>query len=616
MSGFSLKTLAAGALLVGLSLAPYAGTLEYGYVNIDDPYTIVDYLLLRELSWETLPRFFQVARRHGVTEYMPLKDLSYGVDMALIGTDAPSLRPQQLAWYALCVLLFWVWLRRIDATFERPNAGPQPTVRRHELVWLAALLFGLHPAHVESVTWLSGRKDLLSAAFMLGAMTVALGGCSRAQPIGPVKKLGNSAAVLLLQLLALLSKPMAVMTPALIVFQDLVATSRAGWRRMLEARWPLYASLVAMVALYVGLYSQLVGLASTSLQGAEAYRVFQGPAVIRWGQQLGGFIWLTIQPAALAPALPPFLDPSPTSSRVIAGAGLLTAYVAIAIALVWKSPRWALGLGLFAIPLTPILLFPPWAQYVAGRYLFLSVGGVCIAIVLAAAAAERAVGIDWLRYPLIGIVALAWAGSTLVYNDSWENSLTLWSRVSDQYPNFAHSHRLAGGGALEAGDDEAAYYWFSRCLDERPDDVECGAKLARLVAVRDTAAAQALLRRMLPDDEDGHAHRELARLLMRDGRGREAVALYEDWLRGRPVTANLIAPAVDLALAAREPRRALHYVRQMLKATVAQFPASPPPTEAFLRVAAAMDDPELVRRVEEASKRCARADCFEAEMGW
>ncbi len=616
MGRISLRTLAAGALLVVLALAPYAGTLQHGYVNVDDPYTIVDYPLLRELSWQTLPRFFEVARRHRVTEYMPLKDVSYGVDMALIGTDAPSLRPQQVLWYAACVLLFWLWLRRIDRAIDPPDARAGSPVRRHEMVWFAALLFGLHPAHVESVTWLSGRKDLLSAAFMLGAMFVALGARSDTPAVGEAKKLRNGAAVSLLQLLALLSKPMAVMTPALIVLQDLVVTPRAGWRAMAKDRWPLYAALFGMVIVYVGVYFSLVGSASTSLAGAEAYRVFRGPALIRWGQQLGAFIWLTVQPGALAPTLPPLLDPSALSAKAVGGIALLVAYAVALLALLWKSPRWALALGLFAIPLVPIVVFPPWGQYAAGRYLFLSVGGVCIAIALAVAAAERMAGMDWLRYPLFAVLALAWAGSTVVYNDSWENSLTLWSRVSDRYPGFAHSHLLAGGGALELGDHDAARYWFGRCVEVRPDDAECSARLARLVAGRDTDAAQAALRRALPTDDDGHAHRELARLLMRRGRRAEALDLYESWLAGRAVSAASIAPAVARALAAQEPRRALHYAREMVRATAAQYPASAPPVEVLLRVAGSIDDPELTRRVEDASRRCSRADCFKVAMGW
>ncbi len=602
MTRTRLRTVGAGVLLVCLSLVPHAGTLQYGYVNIDDPYTIVDYPLLRDLSWSTLPRFFTLAERPRVTEYMPLKDVSYGIDMALIGTDGPSLRPQQLLWYALCVLLFWLWLRGV--------------VRRGELAWLAALLFGLHPVHVESVTWLSGRKDLLSAAFMLGAMIAAWAGQAKNGPAPPAKKAGSFVAVLVFQLLALLSKPMAVMTPALIVLQDLCGTPRVAWRTMLRTRAPLYAALVSMVAAYVTVYVKLVGSVSTSLVDSEAYRVFDGPAFIRWGQQLGAFMWLTVQPAALAPTLPPLLDPSVLSVKAVAGAVLLVSYIALLLVLLWKSPHWALALGLFAIPLTPILLFPPWAQYVAGRYLFLSVGGVCIAIALAVAAAERASGMDWLRYPLFGIIALAWAGSTLVYNDSWENSLTLWSRVSERYPDFAHSHRLAGGGAMELGDEDAARYWFTRCVEVRAEDVECASLLARFIAVRNPAGARRLLRGILSNDDDGHAHRELARLLMREGRSREALALYEGWLAGRAVTPELVAPVVDLALAAGEPERAFHHARQLLNAQTAQFPAFAPPTETFLRVAEALGDPELRRRVQEAAQGCARSDCFKSAMGW
>ena len=592
MSGSAARTLGAGVLLVCLSLAPYAGTLDYGYVNIDDPYTIVDYPLLRELGWETLPEFFRVARRPGVIEYMPLKDVSYGVDMALFGDAGPSLRPQQWLWYALCVLLFWLWLSRVDV--------------RH--AWFAALLFGLHPAHVESVTWLSGRKDLLSGAFMLAVLCVTIVRSSRAR-----RWLGASG----LQILALLSKPMAVVTPGLVVLQDIVRAPRNEWRSLFAARWPLYATLLVIVGFFAVAYVNVVGATDPFVGASEAYRIFDGPAFARWGQQLAGFAWLAIQPGALAPTLPPLLDPSPTSFQAVAGYVFLAGALGAFLALLWRSSKWALALGLFIIPLTPILLFPPWAQYLAGRYLFLSVGGLCLAIALAVTAVERRLGGPaWVPYVLFGVLATAWGGSTFAYNGAWKDNLSLWSSVSERYPDFAYSHRLAGGGALQQGDEEAAYYWFSRCFEVRSEDAECAAHLARLIARRDPAAAQGILRGVLPTDYDGAAHRELARLMVHSGQAREALALYEGWLHGRPVTAKSIAPAVDLALAADEPARALSHARQMLGAQVRQHPTAPPPTETFRRIAAALGDAELARQVQAASQKCSRCGCFQRAMGW
>jgi hypothetical protein len=602
MTRTRIEVLGAGILLICLSLAPYAGTLDHGYVNIDDPYTIVDYPLLRELSWETLPELFRVQRRPGVVEYMPLKDLSYAIDMAILGESAPSLRPQQLFWYAICVLLFWLWLRRIGM----------------EHAWLIALLFGLHPAHVESVTWLSGRKDLLSGAFMLAAMCVAVMASVPSASVERGRKaIGRAVGVLGFQVLALLSKPMAVVAPGLIVLQDMVSVPRERWRQLFQSRWPLYVGLLAIVASFSIAYVAMVGTTDPFVGESEAYRVFEGPAVLRWGQQLAGFVWLAVQPGALAPTLPLLLDPSPLSPQAILGVLVLVGCVAGLLALWWRSSRWALALGLFVIPLTPILVFPPWAQYLAGRYLFLSVGGLSIAIGLAIAAVERRLDArPWLPYLLFGVVATAWAASTVAYNVAWKDSLSLWSSVSERYPSFAYSHRLAGGGALEKEDEGAAYYWFARCLEARPEEAACAAELSRLMARRDPEAAQRLLRGVLQFDYDGAAHRELARLMVHDGNASEALALYEGWLEGRAVKSAWIAPAIDLALVAQEPRRALAYARQLLAAQVQQHPTSAPPTDTFLRIATALGDTELASRVEEASRGCARCGCFERAMGW
>jgi len=287
------------------------------------------------------------------------------------------------------------------------------------------------------------------------------------------------------------------------------------------------------------------------------------------------------------------------------------------LVLLRRSSPWALALGLFVIPLTPILVFPPWAQYLAGRYLFLSVGGLCIAIALAVLAVERRLGaVRWVRYAMFGVVAAAWAASTVAYNGTWANNLALWSSVSEQYPTFAHSHLMAGGGAIEEGDDEAARYWFSRCLEARPEQAECAARLAKLIAPTNPDAARTLVESVLENDHDGYAHRELARLMVNGGDARGALALYEGWLEGRSASAAQIAPAVDLALVASEPARAFSHARQLLDVEASRRPLARPPTKMFLRVAAALGDADLSRRVEEASRQCTRTDCFKRTMGW
>ncbi|MGD8859867.1 MAG: hypothetical protein PVI30_07635 [Myxococcales bacterium] len=592
-------------LLAALTLGVYAGTWDHGFVNFDDDVAIVNLELIRELSWSHLPDFFEPAVRRGLPEYMPLKNLSYAVDYALFGLNPTGFRLQQQLWYLASVLLFFFWVRSM--LMEQATAGriaPSPD-RVALMAFAAAALFAVHPAHVESVTWLSGRKDVLSGAFVLAALL-----CARRR--GP----GWLLAALASTALALLSKPTAVILPGLFVAQDLVGSR--SLRDLVRGRSLFYALALILCGGFTVFYVSFTEQYAAAGGEEMAAMAFTGPVWLRWGQQYAAFLGLSIMPAGLSPIVPPdLLDAQPGSPGALFGLALLGA---MAVGGLWATVRRSpalLPIALFALPLLPIVLAPVWGQYVAARYLFHAVGGVCLALVMGWGwAAARAPRLSPLLSSVVVLVGLVWGALTLDYNATWRSSSTLWEGALRHYPRFTRLHDMAARAyGLEARPDEAIRV-LAACLEVDPDYAPCLAQMGELLLSPKPEEGERMLRRVLPRDPTGRAARALSVHLLRTDRGEEALALYERALDGKAVSAADLELLVRLSLAAGEHGKALRYGKHAVRAAAANHPGSPAPIATVYLIAEVTGDRELAERVKAAASGCRRSDCFRRRLGW
>jgi tetratricopeptide (TPR) repeat protein len=602
----SRKTLLACGVLTLITLAVYAGTWSHPFVNFDDDVTIVNLELIRELSFARLPAFFEPAIRRGLPEYMPLKNLSYAVDYALFGLWAPGFRVQQQLWYLASVLLFFLWTRALLVELAERGRLVGITPGRAPLAALAAaLLFALHPAHVESVTWLSGRKDVLSGAFMLGALLCAWRG-SRAW-------LGGA---LVCTVLALLSKPTAVILPGLLLLQDLLR--ERPLRALLRERGAFHALCLVLCGGFAAFYVSFT--AEHAAAGGQALEQlkFAGPAWSRWGQQYAAFLGVTLLPLSMSPIQPPgLLDASPTSESALLGLCVLALIVVGGLLALRRRSPWLLPLGLFVIPLLPVVLSPPWGQYVAGRYLFHALGGVCIGLVLGGA--RLLVRTPVLRpvvFGVLGLLALGYAAVTVDYNATWSSSSALWEGALRHHPRFTRLHDMAARAHGLEGHPERAVAVLARCLEVAPEDAPCLTRMGKLLLGPNPKQGERMLRRALPLDATDGAARALAEHMLQTGRAKQALPLYEKALSGKGANTASFDLLIRLSLAAERPDKALEYCKHMVRAAAVNHPGSPAPVAQLRFVARTLDDAELARRVEQAiGAGCLRSDCFRQHMG-
>jgi len=183
--------------LVVMVLIPYAQVLTFDFVFYDDNTYVFDNPHVKEgLNSET---FIWAFTNNDAYYFHPLTWLSHLLDCRLYGLNAGAHHFTSLLFHAInTVLLFWV-LRRMTGQYW-------PSM-------FAAALFGVHPLHVESVAWVSERKDVLSALFWIAGM----GAYTR---FVRDRSVVSYVAVVAMFILAIMSKPMVVTFPFALVLLD------------------------------------------------------------------------------------------------------------------------------------------------------------------------------------------------------------------------------------------------------------------------------------------------------------------------------------------------------------------------------------------------------------
>ncbi len=219
--------IAAMALIAVATLVPFLGSLDNEFVSWDDAIYVTDNRLIQNLSWKSVAKIFSSPRKK---TYVPLSTLSLAIDYRIWRLDPFGYHLTNLLLHLINTLLVFCLVWRLA----------------HRLLpaLIAALLFGVHPMHVESVAWISERKDVLSALFFLTALLSYLRYRSTQRSLFYLLSLASFV-------LALLSKQMAITLPIVLLLCDLLE-GRSWTKRALIEKMPfLLLSLVFGLGAYL-----------------------------------------------------------------------------------------------------------------------------------------------------------------------------------------------------------------------------------------------------------------------------------------------------------------------------------------------------------------------------
>jgi Tfp pilus assembly protein PilF len=466
------RSLLAAALFLG-AILPFLPTLPFGFVGPwDDSNYIVQNPWLGNLSLERILRAFL---QPYYFNYHPLTILTYQLEYAVWGPWAPGFRTVNFIIHAATtVALLWMLRQFGSATF--------PSV-------ILALFFAIHPLRVESVVWVSERKDVLCALFYVLAL-----GCWRRSLLwessaGERRWLGLAVAC---TCLALLSKAMAVSLPLVFLAHDATFA-----RERLRRRLPLYLLLIALgVAFsYLNLVAQRGAIhVGASLQDRLLTAAF---APIH-------YIYTTVLPIKLS-AIYPMTD-RPTLAvwgKVAAGFSVVGGLCLLLI-FARQSPRAFFSLLASAIALGPVSgIVGVGSAWAADRYSLIPTALLLIAFVGPLDRALRARQ----RFVLLCavVILLGLASITIAEGQRWRSPLTLWQSAADRFPNsFAIRAHLAEAFSTEASrsaDPARAAQLRQRALELSPADGRALVATVESLVAKGSASVevQALLRRALAE---------------------------------------------------------------------------------------------------------------------
>ena len=524
------------ALLLAATFAVYAQTINFDFVNFDDP----DYVTANPhvSGGFTAANVAWAFTSGDAANWFPLTRLSHMLDYQLFGLAGGWHHLGNVLLHAVSVLLLFAFLHR--------------ATRRLWLSAWVAFLFALHPLHVESVAWVAERKDVLSTAFAMLALWSYVRWAEQPSP-------RRYLTVVAVFALGLMAKPMIVTLPLLFVLLDIWPLGRGPrWREKL----PLFAMAAASAVITL-----LVQEASGAVRTAEQF-----PLPLRLENAAVSCVVYLFQwfwPARLAVFYP---YPAEIPLWQAAAATIAIAAVSIvALRSIRRRSYLAVGWFWYLIMLAPVIgLVQVGAQAHADRYTYMPTIG--ISIMLAWGAAEFLTREPRARPAIVALAAAscaAAAAGTWVQLGVWTNSRTLFQHAVDVTANnyLAH-HNLGVALADMPGGADRAIAQFQAALAIKPDYLRAHTDLGSAYAkVGRFSDAMAEFRAAIAIDSDlPIPHHNLGNTYAQLGMWNEAISEYRIALRLDPEytgARNSLAEAeyslgLSLAKAGRKSEAAAH----------------------------------------------------------
>jgi len=472
-----------GLLLLIVTLAVYARTLRFDFVNFDDPNYVSENMQVQAgLTGESIAWAWTSGHAEN---WHPITWMSHMLDRDLFGPGPMGPHGMNAALHGINAVLVFLALLWMTSALGAS-------------AWIAAI-FALHPLHVESVAWISERKDLLSTLFGLLSMLSYVAYAKRPRP-------GPYVFTVLMLGLSLMAKPMLVTLPCVFLLLDrwpLERTRQVSIRRLLIEKLPLLAMVVAMSAVALRVQSAT----ETDLAGLP-----MGPRLANSVNAYAAYLRQGVWPTQLCIFYPhPFMpggEPLSTG-EIVRAAGLILGLSALVAWL--KRPYVTVGWLWFLGMLVPTIgLVQVGGQAYADRYTYVPLIGISIALAFGirewldgrSAGTQRVVaGLGTLS--IIGCGVLTW-----VQLGSWENSETLYRHGLEVEPGSGLMHSNLAVHYMGEGDSVGAREHFERALEIDAHLVYALGSFGILLRGQgDFAGAEPLLRRALVEKPEYSAAR-------------------------------------------------------------------------------------------------------------
>jgi Flp pilus assembly protein TadD len=393
-------------LVLIITFFVFSGSLKLNWTNWDDDLYVYKN---RVVSEGTLKEIFTTPGKYNT--YNPLVIASFALEWKLVKDNPFLYHLDNVLLHLFCTALVLLFFRRMGLS----------------ICWsgFAALLFGIHPMRVESVAWITERKDLLCTLFYLAALLAYI------RYIASGKR-GHLLFAFLFFTLSLFSKAQAITLPFVLVLLDWYFQRRIGPKVIFEK--VLFFAVVLTITLPQYFFFKNMHYVTANSKAIVNAFVFSEQVI------LGGYVYAVYILKSIIPFMMSALYPIPVSLQAEHWIGAAIAVVLFISALaIWQKHRFVtFGLLFFTFNICLLILLSFVANDVAflnDRYTYIAYIGLFFVI---------AMGMQRLiqRFPsyrmpaavIAVIMIFVFSALTIKYIPVWKNSGTLWTYVIEKYP--------------------------------------------------------------------------------------------------------------------------------------------------------------------------------------
>ena len=493
--------------IVLITLAAYSGSLRNDFVDWDDQEYVANNPLIKNLS---LPAIRELFTRTYQATYDPLVFLSFAIEYSLFRLNPFYYHLNNTILHCInSVLVFFLVL----------------LLSKNLLVsLLSGVLFGVHPLHVESVAWVTERKDVLSAVFFLSAFIGYIFYCRR-------RTIARYCGILLLFLLSLLSKPAGITLPIMLIAYDVLLLNRRGMP-VLRDKIPFI--LISLIFGGITLYVQQTG---GGVDIEVSYSLAEKVFIVYYSYFF--YILKTLFPVTLS-ALYPY-------PKIIAFLSPLSCLSCICVALCaaavfyFRTCRVMTFYALFFfITLMPGLKVIPFGNsIVADRFAYIPSLGLLalLATGIVALCNQKA------RWKLTAgvccsiIITACFALLTYERCSVWKDSMALWTDTVSKSPESELARYGLATAHWRAGNLDKAIAEFRTTLTLAPTYVDAYVSLgnALRLAGKRVEAKELLTKALAFKAKKTRAYLGLAELCRAEGLLDEALAYYQKAAQDDPL---------------------------------------------------------------------------------
>lgn len=608
-----------------LTLAAYSSSLDNGFVNWDDPPYVIDNYSIRSLTPRSIISLFAKPQS---SYYAPLVFLSYAIEYHFFMLNPYAYHLTNLALHILNSLLVFIFvylIRQSRAPFDYApfdsaqdlrqglrkaphyEGPPKAAVSGYErgklfIPLFTAILFAIHPLHVESVAWITERKDVLSALFFLLSVVCYIKFTREIwfdydSPKLHLKQRRKKRRryyilSLLCFLAALLSKPMAVTLPLVLLLIDYYTRQNIndakginirktnGELKLAATRYRLIRnSILNKIPFFA--FSIAFGFIALSLQKSAgtvrtAFYLDPLPHILT---ACRNFIFYPIK--LLFPLKLSAYYPYPPVINFFLPSFFLSAILVITLFIIISrcrknNPGFLFGLGFYFITILPTLQLIPIGNVIfADRFSYLPSIGIFYLIALVIYSPQRRPDLNSFAFKsgrlggkkniLVAILVLSFSVLTFRRCPAWKDSLTLWRDTIRKDPSIPTAHLNLGEALLSEGrlDEAIEAFYQSKELDPNQTNVYSNLGDAYQKQGLLKKAEKEFITAIELDPEDPIVHNNLGLVYAKQGYPDRA---KEEFLTAIALKADYAEPHNNLGLIFSQAEKYSHGIREFKKA--------------------------------------------------